>query len=189
MARMAQDAGFTGDLPLRRHARLGQVRDRGEPDAPGDGPRSRSTSAPTCRLPLVLDAGGGWGESGGTSTHPSRLRRSRGLRGDRDRGSAACHGRFEHHVGIDHLVPTEFFHQEAQGGTRRPHRSESRDHRAHQCHAARPAASRRRSAAARPSPRPAPDMVFCFTPQPRGGAHGRRAGAAALMTFAPVDGF
>src|SRR6267378_3113763 len=60
-----------------------------------------------CKLPLVLDAGGGWGD-------PVHVHRTIALA--EAAGFAAIEiedqllpRRVEHHVGIDHLVPTEFF--------------------------------------------------------------------------------
>src|SRR5688572_9361102 len=60
-----------------------------------------------CKLPIVLDAGGGWGD-------PVHLHRTVALA--EAAGFAAIEiedqllpRRMEHHVGIDHLVPNEFF--------------------------------------------------------------------------------
>src|SRR6266404_2392877 len=60
-----------------------------------------------CQLPIVLDAGGGWGD-------PVHVHRTIALA--EAAGFAAIEiedqllpRRVEHHVGIDHLVPTEFF--------------------------------------------------------------------------------
>jgi 2-methylisocitrate lyase-like PEP mutase family enzyme len=60
-----------------------------------------------CRLPIVLDAGGGWGD-------PVHVHRTIALA--QAAGFAAIEiedqllpRRVEHHVGIDHLVPTDFF--------------------------------------------------------------------------------
>jgi len=62
-----------------------------------------------CKLPIVLDAGGGWGD-------PVHVHRTIALA--EAAGFAAIEiedqllpRRVEHHVGIDHLVPTEFFVQ------------------------------------------------------------------------------
>ena len=59
-----------------------------------------------CRLPIVLDAGGGWGD-------PVHVHRTVGL--SEAAGFAAIEiedqllpRRVEHHVGVDHLVPTQF---------------------------------------------------------------------------------
>ncbi|HEY6258251.1 MAG TPA: isocitrate lyase/PEP mutase family protein [Xanthobacteraceae bacterium] len=59
-----------------------------------------------CRLPIVLDAGGGWGD-------PVHVHRTMAL--TEAAGFAAIEiedqllpRRVEHHVGIDHLVPTDF---------------------------------------------------------------------------------
>jgi 2-methylisocitrate lyase-like PEP mutase family enzyme len=60
-----------------------------------------------CKLPIVLDAGGGWGD-------PVHIHRTVALA--EAAGFAAIEiedqllpRRMEHHVGIDHLVPNEFF--------------------------------------------------------------------------------
>ena len=59
-----------------------------------------------CKLPIVLDAGGGWGD-------PMHIQRTIAL--SEAAGFAAIEiedqllpRRVEHHVGIEHLVPTEF---------------------------------------------------------------------------------
>src|ERR1700681_3804057 len=59
-----------------------------------------------CRLPIILDAGGGWGD-------PMHIHRTIAL--TEAAGFAAIEiedqllpRRFEHHAGIDHLVPMEF---------------------------------------------------------------------------------
>src|SRR3954469_24649789 len=59
-----------------------------------------------CKLPIVLDAGGGWGD-------PVHMHRTIGM--TEAAGFAAIEiedqllpRRFEHHAGIDHLVPMEF---------------------------------------------------------------------------------
>ena len=59
-----------------------------------------------CKLPIVLDAGGGWGD-------PVHMHRTIGM--TEAAGFAAIEiedqllpRRFEHHAGIDHLVPLEF---------------------------------------------------------------------------------
>src|ERR687887_1754160 len=60
-----------------------------------------------CKLPIVLDAGGGWGD-------PVHVHRTIAM--TEAAGFSAIEiedqllpRRVEHHVGIDHLVPTEFF--------------------------------------------------------------------------------
>src|SRR5215510_6149307 len=60
-----------------------------------------------CQLPIVLDAGGGWGD-------PVHVHRTIALA--EAAGFAAIEledqllpRRVEHHAGVDHLVPTEFF--------------------------------------------------------------------------------
>ena len=128
----------------------------------------------SCKLPLVLDAGGGWGD-------PVHVHRTVALA--EAAGFAAIEiedqllpRRVEHHVGIDHLVPTEFFVKklkEALAARTDPNlviiaRTNAR--RA----GGIDEAIRRGEAFAKAGA----DMVFCFTREPGGGAHGRRAGAA-----------
>ena len=138
-----------------------------------------------CKLPLVLDAGGGWGD-------PVHIHRTIALA--EAAGFQAIEiedqllpRRVEHHVGIDHLVPTEFFVQKlkealaartdpdlvivARTNARRAGGIEE--------------AIRRGVAFAEAGA----DMVFCFTRNPE---EVRMVGERVphpLMTFAPVDGF
>src|SRR6266436_7271037 len=60
-----------------------------------------------CKLPIVLDAGGGWGDP----VHVHRtiaLAEAAGFQAIEIEDQLLPR-RVEHHVGIDHLVPTEFF--------------------------------------------------------------------------------
>ena len=106
----------------------------------------------SCKLPLVLDAGGGWGD-------PVHVHRTVALA--EAAGFAAIEiedqllpRRVEHHVGIDHLVPTEFFVQKLKEALAA--RTDPNLVIIARTNARAPAASTKRSAAARPSPRPAP---------------------------------
>src|SRR5215510_13040724 len=112
-----------------------------------------------CKLPLVLDAGGGWGD-------PVHVHRTIALA--EAAGFAAIEiedqllpRRVEHHVGIDHLVPTEFFLKKLKEAiaARRRHRGGDPSRRSI-CE------GRRRHG-------------VLFHPQSGRGAHGGRAGAAA----------
>src|SRR5258708_27732450 len=63
-----------------------------------------------CKLPLVLDAGGGWGD-------PVHVHRAIALSGAAGFGALEVGGqllprRVEHYVGIDHFGPTELMLQE-----------------------------------------------------------------------------
>src|SRR4249920_641973 len=138
-----------------------------------------------CQLPIVLDAGGGWGD-------PVHVHRTIALA--EAAGFAAIEiedqllpRRVEHHAGVDHLIPTEFFLKKlkeaiaartdpdlviiARTNARRAGGIEE--------------AIRRGEAFAKAGA----DMVFCFTRDPE---EVRMVGERVphpLMTFAPVDGF
>jgi methylisocitrate lyase len=138
-----------------------------------------------CKLPLVHDAGGGWGD-------PVHIHRTVALA--EAAGFAAIEiedqllpRRVEHHVGIDHLVPTEFFVaklKEALAARTDPNlviiaRTNARRT------GGIDEAIRRSEAFAEAGA----DMVFCFTRDPE---EVRKVGERVpppLMTFAPVDGF
>jgi methylisocitrate lyase len=105
MAKMAEEAGFKA-LYLSGGT-LGWVKCVTEanltlPELADAGLDMRAA----CKLPIVLDAGGGWGD-------PVHIHRTIALA--EAAGFAAIEledqllpRRVEHHVGIDHLVPTEF---------------------------------------------------------------------------------
>ena len=138
-----------------------------------------------CKLPIVLDAGGGWGD-------PMHIHRTIAL--SEAAGFAAIEiedqllpRRVEHHVGIEHLVPTEFMVEKvkaavaartdpdfiivARTNARRLHGLDE--------------ALRRGEAFKKAGA----DMVFVFT---RNAEEMRTVGerlAPPLMTFAPADGF
>jgi methylisocitrate lyase len=137
-----------------------------------------------CRLPIVLDAGGGWGD-------PVHVHRT--VKMCEVAGVAAIEiedqllpRRVEHHVGIDHLVPTAFMLEKirearaardsdltiiARTNARRVHDLDEALRRAEAFHHA------------------GADMLFVHT---RDAEELRRVGErlpAPLMTFAPPDGF
>jgi 2-methylisocitrate lyase-like PEP mutase family enzyme len=84
-----------------------------------------------CKIPVVLDAGGGWGD-------PVHIHRTVTMS---EAGGVECieiedqllPRRVEHHVGIDRLVPDRACRRPHQGGRRRPHRPQPGHRRAQQC--------------------------------------------------------
>jgi 2-methylisocitrate lyase-like PEP mutase family enzyme len=139
----------------------------------------------TCKLPLVLDAGGGWGDP----VHVHRtiaLAEAAGFQGIEIEDQLLPR-RMEHHVGIDHLVPTEFFIRklkEALAARTDPNlviiaRTNAR--RA----GGIDEAIRRSEAFAKAGA----DMVFCYTRNPEEARLVGERVPPPLMTFAPVDGF
>src|SRR6266513_4872335 len=138
-----------------------------------------------CQLPIVLDAGGGWGDP----VHVHRtiaLAEAAGFEAIEIEDQLLPR-RIEHHVGIDHLVPTEFFVQKlkealtartdpdlviiARTNARRAGGLEE--------------AIRRGEAFAKAGA----DMVFCFTRNPEEVRMVGERVPPPLMTFVPVDGF
>jgi 2-methylisocitrate lyase-like PEP mutase family enzyme len=138
-----------------------------------------------CKLPLILDAGGGWGDP----VHVHRtiaLAEAAGFQAIEIEDQLLPR-RVEHHVGIDHLVPTEFFVKklkEALAARSDPdlviiartnaRRAGGLDE-----------AIRRGVAFAEAGA----DMVFCFTRNPEEVRMVGERVPPPLMTFAPVDGF
>ena len=138
-----------------------------------------------CRLPIILDAGGGWGD-------PMHVHRT--IRLTEAAGFAAIEiedqllpRRVEHHVGIEHLVPTPFMVEkikEALAARTDPDlvivaRTNAR--RLHGLDEALRRAEAFKQAGA--------DMLFVFT---RNAEEMRTVGERLpppLMTFAPADGF
>ena len=138
-----------------------------------------------CKLPIVLDAGGGWGD-------PVHVHRTIALA--EVAGFAAIEiedqllpRRVEHHVGIDHLVPTEFMLKKlkeavaartdpglmiiARTNARRVGGLDEALRRSEAFHKA------------------GADMIFCYT---RNAEEMRKVGERLpppLMMFAPADGF
>jgi 2-methylisocitrate lyase-like PEP mutase family enzyme len=138
-----------------------------------------------CKLPIVLDAGGGWGD-------PMHIQRTIAL--SEAAGFAAIEiedqllpRRVEHHVGIEHLVPTEFMVEKvkavvaartdpdfiivARTNARRLHGLDE--------------AMRRGEAFKKAGA----DMVFVFTRNVEEMRTVAERVAPPLMTFAPADGF
>src|SRR5262249_50021381 len=138
-----------------------------------------------CRLPLVLDAGGGWGEP----VHVHRtiaLAEAAGFQAIEIEDQLLPR-RIEHHVGIDHLVPAEFFIkklEEALAARTDPDLVIIARTNARRAGGLEEAIRRGEAFA-----KAGADMVFCYTRDPE---EARRIGERVpppLMTFAPVDGF
>jgi 2-methylisocitrate lyase-like PEP mutase family enzyme len=138
-----------------------------------------------CRLPIVLDAGGGWGD-------PVHVHRTIALA--QAAGFAAIEiedqllpRRVEHHVGIDHLVPTEFMIEKikaalaartdpdlviiARTNARRTDGLDEAIRRGEAFHKA------------------GADMLFCYTRSPEEMRTVGERLPKPLMMFAPPDGF
>jgi 2-methylisocitrate lyase-like PEP mutase family enzyme len=138
-----------------------------------------------CKLPLVLDAGGGWGD-------PVHVHRTIALA--EAAGFAAIEiedqllpRRVEHHVGIDHLVPTEFFLKklkEAIAARTDPNLVIIARTNARRAGGIEEAIRRGEAFA-----KAGADMVFCFTRNPDEVRMVGERVPPPLMTFAPVDGF
>ena len=117
-----------------------------------------------CKLPIVLDAGGGWGD-------PMHVQRTIAL--SEAAGFAAIEiedqllpRRVEHHVGIEHLVPTEFMVEKVKAAIAARTDPDfiiiARTNARRLC-----TASTKRSSAARRSRRPAPTCCSCSPATPR----------------------
>ena len=137
-----------------------------------------------CRLPIVLDAGGGWGDPVHVHRTVALTEAARASPPSRSRTSC-CRGAWS----ITSASITWCRWASWSRKSRRrvpPHRSRSHHHRAHQCATPRP----RRSAAPRRGLHKAgADMLFCYT---RSAEELRLMGErlpAPLMMFAPPDGF
>src|SRR5438105_5226212 len=138
-----------------------------------------------CKLPIVLDAGGGWGD-------PVHLHRTVALA--EAAGFQAIEiedqllpRRVEHHVGIDHLVPTEFFVaklKEALVARTDPNLVVIARTNARRAGGLEEAIRRGEAFAEAGA-----DMVFCFTRNPEEVRMVGERVPPPLMTFAPVDGF
>ena len=139
-----------------------------------------------CKLPLVLDAGGGWGD-------PVHIHRTIAL--TEAAGFQAIEiedqllpRRVEHHVGIDNLVPTEFFVKklkEALAARSDPDLVIVARTNARRTPGGMDEVVRRGVAFAEAGA----DMVFCFTRNPEEMRFVSERVPHPLMTFAPVDGF
>jgi methylisocitrate lyase len=132
-----------------------------------------------CKLPIVLDAGGGWGD-------PMHLQRTIAL--SEAAGFAAIEiedqllpRRVEHHVGIEHLVPTEFMVEKVKAAV-----------------AARTdpdfvivarTNARRLHGLDEAIKKAGAEMVFVFTRNAEEMRTVAERVAPPLMTFAPADGF
>jgi methylisocitrate lyase len=138
-----------------------------------------------CKLPIVLDAGGGWGD-------PVHVHRTIALA--EAAGFAAIEiedqllpRRVEHHVGIDHLVPTEFMVKKVEAALAA--RTDPGLLIIARTNARRVGGldeALRRSEAFQKA---GADMVFCYT---RSAEELRKVGERLpppLMMFAPPDGF
>ena len=139
-----------------------------------------------CPLPIVLDAGGGWGD-------PVHIHRTIAL--TEAAGFQAIEiedqllpRRVEHHVGIDNLVPTEFFVKklkEALAARTDPNLVIVARTNARRTPGGMDEVVRRGVAFAEAGA----DMVFCFTRNPEEMRYVSERVPHPLMTFAPVDGF
>jgi methylisocitrate lyase len=138
-----------------------------------------------CKLPIVLDAGGGWGD-------PVHMHRTIALA--EAAGFAAIEiedqllpRRVEHHVGIDHLVPTEFMLKKlAEALAARTDPGLVIIARTNARRVGGLDEALRRSEAFQKA---GADMVFCYT---RNAEELRKVGERLpppLMMFAPPDGF
>jgi len=138
-----------------------------------------------CKLPLVLDAGGGWGDP----VHVHRtiaLAEAAGFQAIEIEDQLLPR-RVEHHVGIDHLVPTEFFVaklKEALAARTDPNLVIIARTNARRAGGLEEAIRRGEAFAEAGA-----DMVFCFTRNPEEVRMVGERLPPPLMTFAPVDGF
>jgi 2-methylisocitrate lyase-like PEP mutase family enzyme len=138
-----------------------------------------------CKLPIVLDAGGGWGDP----VHVHRtiaLAEAAGFEAIEIEDQLLPR-RVEHHVGIDHLVPTEFFVQklkEALAARSNPDLVIIARTNARRAGGIEEAIRRGEAFA-----KAGADMVFCFTRNPEEVRMVGERVPPPLMTFAPVDGF
>src|SRR5262245_19474479 len=139
-----------------------------------------------CKLPLVLDAGGGWGDP----VHVHRtiaLTEAAGFQAIEIEDQLLPR-RMEHHIGIDNLVPTEFFVKklkEALAARTNPDlvigaRTNGRRTAGGMDEGVRRGVAFKEAGA---------DRVFCFTRNPEEIRFVSERVPHPLMTFAPVDGF
>ena len=138
-----------------------------------------------CKLPIVLDAGGGWGDP----VHVHRtiaLAEAAGFQAIEIEDQLLPR-RVEHHVGIDHLVPTEFFVaklKEALAARTDPDLVIIARTNARRAGGLDEAIRRSVTFAEAGA-----DMVFCFSRNPEEVRMIGERVPPPLMTFAPVDGF
>jgi 2-methylisocitrate lyase-like PEP mutase family enzyme len=139
-----------------------------------------------CKLPLVLDAGGGWGDP----VHVHRtiaLTEAAGFQAIEIEDQLLPR-RVEHHIGIDNLVPTDFFVKklkEALAARTNPDLVLVARTNARRTPGGMDEVVRRGVAFAEAGA----DMVFCFTRNPEEMRFVSERVPHPLMTFAPVDGF
>jgi methylisocitrate lyase len=138
-----------------------------------------------CKLPIVLDAGGGWGD-------PVHVHRTVALA--EAAGFAAIEiedqllpRRVEHHVGIDHLVPTDFMLKKIEAAlSARTDPNLLIIARTNARRAGGLDEALRRSEAFHKT---GADMLFCYTRDPEELRIVGKRLPAPLMMFAPPDGF
>ena len=185
MARMAQDAGFKAIY--LSGGTLGWVKCITEANiSVSEMAEIAVDIRAACRLPLILDAGGGWGD-------PVHIHRTIAL--TEAAGFQAIEiedqllpRRVEHHIGIDNLVPTDFFVKklkEALAARSDPDLVIVARTNARRTPGGMDEVVRRGVAFAEAGA----DMVFCFTRNPEEMRFVSERVPHPLMTFAPVDGF
>jgi len=138
-----------------------------------------------CKLPIVLDAGGGWGD-------PVHVHRTIALA--EAAGFAAIEiedqllpRRAEHHVGIDHLVPTEFMLEKIKAA--RDARSDGDLVIIARTNARRTDGLDEAMRRAEAFHKVGADMLFCYTRNPDEMRTVGERLPGPLMMFAPPDGF
>jgi 2-methylisocitrate lyase-like PEP mutase family enzyme len=138
-----------------------------------------------CKLPIVLDVGGGWGD-------PVHVHRTVAM--CETAGVAAIEiedqllpRRVEHHVGVDHLVPTEFMVEKIKEA--RAARTDPDFLIIARTNAKRVAGLDDALRRAEAFHKAGADMVFVFTRTPEDMRIVGERLPAPLMTFAPPDGF
>jgi methylisocitrate lyase len=138
-----------------------------------------------CKLPIVLDAGGGWGDPVHVH-HTIALAQAAGFAAIEIEDQLLPR-RIEHHVGVDHLVPTELMLQKIEAALAA--RTDSDLLIIARTNARRAGGldeALRRSEAFHKA---GADMLFCYTRDPEElRAVGQRL-PPPLMMFAPPDGF
>jgi 2-methylisocitrate lyase-like PEP mutase family enzyme len=184
MARMAEDAGF--QAIYLSGGTLGWVKCVTEANLSlSEMAEVAVDMRAACKLPIVLDAGGGWGD-------PVHVHRTIALA--EAAGFAAIEiedqllpRRVEHHVGIDHLVPAEFFVaklKEALAARTDPNLVIVARTNARRAGGLDEAIRRSVTFAEAGA-----DMVFCYSRDPEEVRMIGERVPPPLMTFAPVDGF
>jgi 2-methylisocitrate lyase-like PEP mutase family enzyme len=138
-----------------------------------------------CKLPIVLDAGGGWGDP----VHVHRtvaLAEAAGFQAIEIEDQLLPR-RMEHHVGIDHLVPNEFFLKKLKEAlAARTDPNTLIIARTNALRAGGIEESVRRGETYRKA---GADLVFCYTRSPEELRFVSERIAPPLMMFAPADGF